>query len=176
MLFELGSKFIDLFEKFWPKLPELILSFIIGYIIIRILLFALKRVFRIIKINRAMASLLSSLASVLMWIIFAAQLTNQLGLSGLSIAISGSLVALGFALANGGSALTSDIIAGLFLARDKDFEVGYKVKAGDIEGIIKKIDVRKVRIQTKDGAIHVLPNSRVDNMLGWTVIDRDPKN
>jgi small-conductance mechanosensitive channel len=80
-------------------------------------------------------------------------------------------VALGFALANGASSLTADIISGLFLSRDRDFECGYRIKVGDIEGTIERVDTRKIRIKSDDGRTHVFPSSKVDTM-GWTVVEK----
>lgn len=124
------------------------------------------------RLNHAMRELLTSLASVFLWVLFAAEIATLLGLSNLAIAISGSAVAFGFAIASGASALASDVIAGLSLAKDRDFEVGFRIKVGDVEGIIQGIDVRKVRILSDNGLINVVPNSKIDNANGWTVIER----
>jgi len=162
----------DLFINLLPKLPGLIIGLIAGYLLIRLLTFLLRRVLKVVRLNKALIDITVSLGNVLLWILLLSELLRQAGLNNLALTISGSLVALGFALANGTQALTGDIIAGLFLARDKDFECGYRVKIGDIEGVVDKIDIRKVRIKSDDGKVHVLPNSKVDNANGWTIISR----
>ncbi|MCX6808086.1 MAG: mechanosensitive ion channel [Candidatus Berkelbacteria bacterium] len=147
-------------------------AIILGYILIRLAQFFLKRILKLFRLNHAMRELLTSLASVFLWVLFAAEIATLLGLSNLAIAISGSAVAFGFAIASGASALASDVIAGLSLAKDRDFEVGFRIKVGDVEGIIQGIDVRKVRILSDNGLINVVPNSKIDNANGWTVIER----
>jgi small-conductance mechanosensitive channel len=77
-------------------------------------------------------------------------------------------------MAAGGSTLVSDIVAGIFLARDGDFNVGDEIKAGEepaIQGIVERLDARRVRIRDTGGILHVLPNSVVERKA-WTVIRR----
>jgi len=48
-------------------------------------------------------------------------------------------------VASAASGTTGDIIAGIFLASDEDFKVGYTVNDTGVTGIIKSIDLRKSR-------------------------------
>jgi len=43
-----------------------------------------------------------------------------------------------------------DIIAGIFLASDEDFKVGYTATAAGVTGPIKSVDLRKSRIVAED--------------------------
>jgi len=90
----------------------------------------------------------------------------------LAVTISGSLAVLALALATGASGLASDIISGVFLARDHDFEIGYKIKVGGVEGVIHSIDIRKIRLVDEEGNIHIFPNAKLDKD-GWQVISRE---
>jgi small-conductance mechanosensitive channel len=110
--------------------------------------------------------------TIIFWVLLFAELARSLGFTSIAITISGSLLVLGLALANGATTLTSDIISGVFLAKDEDFEVGYRVKTGDVEGIIQKIDIRKVRIITDDDKLHIVPNVNLDKN-GWVVLERE---
>lgn len=169
-----GERFYQLFSNFGPKIPGVIIAIVIGYLAIQILMFFLKRVLRVIKFNRSLCDFIVSLISIVMWVLLLSEIARQLGLSSLALTISGSIVAAGFALASGASSLTSDIIAGLFFAKDRDFEVGFRVKVGEIEGTIEKIDIRKIRIRNEKGHLFVLPSSKVDT-TGWEVIETDKK-
>ena len=165
------DKFYQLFLNLGPKLPGVIAALVLGYIFIRILIAVLRRVLRIGKAHKALIEIITSLANILLWILLLSEVTRQLGLSSLALTISGSVVALGFAMANGLSALTADIISGLFLSKDQDFEVGYRIKSGDIEGVVEKIDMRKIRIRDDAGKLFILPSSKVDS-LGWVVLEK----
>lgn len=155
-----------------PKLPELLITILLGYIAVLVITFLVRRAFRLLKISRTLAGLLSTIMTTLLWVLLFSEIARQAGLSNLALTISGSVIVIGLALANGASSLTADIIAGLFLAKDPDFEVGYLVKIGDIEGVIRKVDLRKVRIRDLKGKLHVLPNSFVDKTT-FVVLNRE---
>jgi len=157
-----------------PKLPALILGLLFGYIVIKIILYFFRKAFALIKTPKSVMDIFLSIASIVLWIIFFSEFARHIGLSGLAVTFSGILIAVGLAIANGATLLISDIISGLLLAKDQDFEAGYLVKFGDLQGIIKRIDIRKVRIEDKEGQIHVVSNSKFDS-TGWTVLDKAPK-
>jgi small-conductance mechanosensitive channel len=154
-----------------PKIPEIIFSLLIGAIIIYVVLTLLTNGLKVVHVPRALAQILKSLCSIVLWIILLADILRQLGLNQVAVTLSGSLLIIGLAIANGANTLVSDILSGLFLAKDPDFDVGYKVKVGDIEGLIETIDFRKTRIRTEDNRLIVLPNSLVDKDK-WQIIDK----
>lgn len=161
--------------NYLPRLPFLVLGLVIGYIIIKIVISILKNTLRVTKTPKALSGIIISMLTIIFWILLFGELARSLGFSSIAITISGSLLVLGLALANGATILTSDIISGVFLAKDEDFEVGFRVKTGDVEGVIQKVDIRKVRIVADDGKLHIVPNVNLDKN-GWVVLDRDLKD
>jgi len=174
MIIDIAKMFVDPLFSIGPKIPGLILSLLFGYVVIWFLTSLLKNSMRIARIPGALANLIISLTAVLLWVILFSELARQVGLSSLAVKISGSLLVVGLAIANGMSALAGDIVAGVFLAKDRDFEVGFRIKTGDIEGVIKKIDIRKVRLEDDDKRLYIVPNSKIDSN-GWVIIARDKK-
>ena len=87
---------------------------------------------------------------------------QSLGLDQIALAIGGSisLIALGVATAASGN--LGDIIAGVFLASDPDFGTGFTISTNNIVGVIEHVDLRKTRLRTADGKLHVLPNKLVE--------------
>lgn len=168
-MMDILTKFTDPIFRIGPKLPSLVLALLFGYVIIRLLLTLLKNTLRLAKLSKALANIIVSIASVLLWVILFSELAQEVGLSSLAVKISGSLLVVGLAIANGMSALAGDIVSGVYLSQDRDFECGMRIKTGDIEGVIKKIDIRKTRIIDDDGRIHIMPNSKIDSG-GWSVI------
>jgi small-conductance mechanosensitive channel len=155
-----------------PKIPELIVTAIIGIIFVEIIIWIIARSFRLIKISRALANILTSLIGVLLWVMLFSEIAREAGLTNLAITISGSIIVIGLALANGASSLTADIISGLYLAKDPDFEIGYRVRIGQLEGNIRKIDMRKVRVRDDEGKLHIFPNNVIDK-AEWIVLHRE---
>lgn len=171
----INTKFWDPILNYLPRLPFLLLGLVIGYIIIRIILSVLKNTLKITKVPKALSGIIISMLTIVFWILLFAELSRSLGFTSIAITISGSLLVLGLALANGATTLTSDIISGVFLAKDEDFEVGFRVKTGDVEGVVQKIDIRKVRIISDDGKLHIVPNVNLDKN-GWVVLERELKD
>jgi small-conductance mechanosensitive channel len=63
-------------------------------------------------------------------------------------------------------------VAGVFLARNRDFKLGQDIKIDQVEGEITSLDSRKVRIIGKNGQIYVIPNTKFDELI-WEV--KEPK-
>jgi len=175
MFIDLIDSFINPIKNYLPKLPPLILALVLGVIIIKVLTELSKYFLKIARVPKALSSILMSLLSIILWILLFSELAREMGMTSVALTVSGSLIVLGLALSNGATALTSDIIAGVFLAKDRDFEIGYKVKIGDIEGVVQHIDVRKVRVVDDKGLLHVIPNANIDKS-GWTILERELKD
>ena len=158
--------------NFLPKVPTLILIVLLGYLIIQTTYRILNRALKLSKIPRALIGVIASLSLIIMWVILFAEIARQLGMGSLAVTISGSLAVLALALASGASGLAGDIIAGVFLARDSDFEIGFRIRVGSIEGIIQKIDIRKIRVVDDKGDIHILPNTKLDKE-GWVIVSQN---
>ncbi|MFA7243994.1 MAG: mechanosensitive ion channel domain-containing protein [Patescibacteria group bacterium] len=169
------TRFWDPILNYLPKLPFVVLGLVIGYIIIRIVLSVLKNTLKYTKVPKALSGIIISMLTIIFWVLLFGEMARALGFTSIAITISGSLLVLGLALANGATTLTSDIISGVFLAKDEDFEVGFRVKTGDVEGVIQKVDIRKVRIVADDGKLHIVPNVNLDKN-GWVVLERELKD
>ncbi len=168
---DLINRFAQPIINFWPLLPKIILGLFVGAVAIKILLEIVQKLLKVGRVPRTLIDIIASLGAIILWIMLLSEVAKFVGLSSIAVTISGSLVVLGFALANGATALTSDVISAFFLAKDRDFNIGYTIKTADIEGEIIKIDVRKIRVRGKDGKLFVIPNANLDRN-GWCVIDR----
>lgn len=175
MFIDLVDSFINPIKAILPKLPPLLLALVLGIIIIKILTELSKYFLKIARVPKALTSIIMSLLLIVLWILLFSELAREMGMTSVALTVSGSLIVLGLALSNGATALTSDIIAGVFLAKDRDFEIGYKVKIGEIEGVIQNIDVRKVRVVDNEGRLHIIPNANIDKS-GWMVLERELKD
>jgi len=171
-IFNIAQSFWKPVAEFLPKIPAVILTLIVGYFIIQILIWVLNRALKLSRLPRALIGVIVSLALIVMWVILFAEIARELGMGSLAVTISGSLAVLALALATGASGLASDIISGVFLARDHDFEIGYKIKVGDVEGIVGSVDIRKIRVVDEQGVVHIFPNTKLDKE-GWQVISRE---
>jgi small-conductance mechanosensitive channel len=153
------------------RLPGAIAFFIGGWIALKLVIAIVNKAMQAAKTEPTIASLFRALISVAGWILILAGTLKALGLNELALAISGSIAAVSLGLATGISGTTSDILAGIFLATDPDFKVGYTVTAGGVKGVIKSLDLRKTRIIGEDGKLYVIPNRSVESAT-WVVEKR----
>lgn len=165
------SAFSDPILKALPKLPQAVLAFAVGLVMVKLFEWLFAYTLRLSRTSRTLQDILNSVASVILWVILIAVVFQSLGLAQVALAFSGSVAIIGVAIGAGANAMVQDIIAGLFLSRDRDFNVGYQIKTGDVEGIVQAIDVRKVRIQDAKGNVHILPTSAFDKS-SWVVLSR----
>lgn len=83
-----------------------------------------------------------------------------------SLGTAAGFVALGVSLAL--KDVLSDTVAGVYLAKDPDFNNGDKVEVDGNKGTIKEVGLRKSRINLEEGGLRVLNNSDVEKK--WTLI------
>lgn len=155
----------------WQKAPQLVLTIILGFIVIKIVKLIIHSAIRVTKTNEAMKSILMSVIDVALLMFLAAALLQQIGLPQIALALSGSTVILGLAISTGSAAFVQDLISGIFLAQDPDFNVGDRMRVDEVEGVVERMDARKIRLRDDKGLLHIFPNSTFDKSA-WIVIQK----
>jgi small-conductance mechanosensitive channel len=163
----------DIGTQLQKGLPAALFDVALGYIVIRIIVRIVRRTMKFAHIQAGLRGVINSLLETTLWLFLMVQLLTDLGFSGVIFFFSGSIAALGIAMAAGGSTLVSDIVAGIFLARDSDFNVGDEVLAGETptQGVIERMDARRTRLRGADGVLHIIPNSVVERKE-WVLVHR----
>lgn len=144
----------------------LITSLMIGYSG-RIIRKVLSRKFE----EETILNLMESINKGLLW--FSAMLIalSILGFSEIAAALgtAAGFVALGVSLAL--KDVLSDTVAGIYLAKDPDFNNSDQVEVDGIKGKITDVGLRKTRIRLDDGNLRVINNSDAENK--WTLLEED---
>lgn len=171
----LADPLIEGINNIAPRLPRALVTLLAGYILIKLFSVLARAVLSAFRLPQGLRGILVSLIDALLWIFLIISILQSLGLDRLALIVSGSLAASGLALAMGASSLVADIIAGIFLSRDRDFSVGDEVTAGEntTTGTIESMDMRRTRIRDKNGQLHVIPNSVVERKE-WIVLAKKP--
>lgn len=112
--------------------------------------------------DAAVGTLLRDLTRFALWVLTIAVILNILGLKEISIALGGSIALLGLGLAKSVADVAGNLIAGIFLILDEDFNVGARVKIDKVEGIIESLNIRKTKVRDAEGNLHIFPNKDVD--------------
>lgn len=176
-LIDLSSPFtdhiLDGINHLVPRLPGVLFDLLLGIIVIRVMVRLSKLVMKWVRVPAGLRGVINSIFESFLWVLLTINVLSELGYSGIIYFFSGSIAAIGIAMAAGGSTLVSDIVAGIFLARDIDFNVGDEVIVGETptQGIIERMDARRIRLRDQDGILHVIPNSVVERKE-WVLIKR----
>ncbi len=168
-----SDSLIDALNGVLPKVPMLLFGLLLGVLTIRLAVRLIRIILKLTTMHTGLRYVLTSLLEGLMWILLLVWLLKAVGFQDILVFFTGSIAALGLAMAAGGSTLVADIIAGIFLAQDKDFNVGDEVIAGETptRGFIVGMDARRIRLRDKDGTLHVIPNALVERKE-WVVVNR----
>jgi moderate conductance mechanosensitive channel len=121
-----------------------------------------------VKHRRAVASVISSVAIAVLYIVVAIDIANQLGLP------IGSLVApaavLGAALGFGAQRIVQDLLSGFFLITEKQYGFGDLVSltvtaGGEARGTVEDVTLRVTKLRTSDGEVFTVPNGQIVKSL-----------
>ena len=161
---------------FAKVLPSVVVGLLVGWIAIRVIIFFLLRAMRLTKVPKDIRGLVITVARLALWVTLVIVISQAVGLSSLAVAITGSAAIVAFFLSASIGPLLSNIFSGLFLVGDPDIKAGMKIITNDgkTTGVIKGIDMRKVRIEDDKGLLHIVPNSAVEN-TEWIILDRKIK-
>jgi len=115
-----------------------------------------------VKHGQAVASVISSVAISVLYVVVAVDVANQLGLP------LGSLVApaavLGAALGFGAQRIVQDLLSGFFIITEKQYGFGDLVAltvtgGGDAQGTVEDVTLRVTKLRTSDGEVFTVPRA-----------------
>ena len=103
----------------------------------------------LIKNTLNLAALVITIIMLLdQWGINIAPIITSVGIAGLAV---------GF----GAQALVRDIVTGIFILIENQYNVGDKLKIAGLEGRVKEITLRSTILQDDFGTLHIIPNSSI---------------
>lgn len=163
------SNLINSFIETAPYIIGAAIILLISYGIHKLLRKTLKIALEKSKLPKALISMTLSVFSLIYWYFSATATLGMIpGLESLASAMGNviSFFSMGVGIATSG--LIRDLVSGVMLVSDKHFQVGIRVKVAGVEGIVKEIDIRRTRIEGKDGNIYIVPNNIVEPSI-WTI-------
>lgn len=175
--FTIDSKFLDHIIQFVTTIQDNLLpamfDLLVGIVVIKIVIRITRRALKLTHIQTGLRYVLTSIIEGILWALLVVVLLDQLGFRNIILFFTGSIAAIGIAMAAGGSTLVSDIVAAIFLAQDADFNVGDEVIVGETptQGVIVRMDTRRIRLRDGEGVLHIIPNSLVERKE-WVVVKR----
>jgi len=111
----------------------------------------------------------SALNSFVKFIIYFIAITFILDLFGIN---TSSIIATagigGIAIALGAQTLVKDILSGLFILLEDQFNIGDYLTIGSVTGTVEEISLRKIKVRDDDGSITLIPNSLVQQVTNYS--------
>lgn len=112
-----------------------------------------------------LTSVLSSLATAIVWCVVLLLILGQIGIS-LAPLLAGAGVA-GIVLGLGAQSVVADFLAGTFMLIEDQFGVGDVIDTGEVIGTVEEVSLRVTTLRDVNGTVWHIPNSeihRVANM------------
>jgi small-conductance mechanosensitive channel len=163
-----GDRLATWIETSVPTLVRVLLILVLAYVGIKLALFVLRRVLNRVYGEREglVVDLAITIVGIFLWFGVALSILSTLGMGEIaaSMGTTTGFVALGVAYAL--SNMIEDTVAGIYLLRDPDFEVGDRVVTEKGEGTVRTIELRKCRLEQEDGSTLVVANGDVEKK--WT--------
>jgi len=160
--------FVDSIAAAVPDIMAALLFLLLAYVAVKIVLAAARGTLRRIYTGQQqlIADLLVTVLSIVLWFGVALTLLSILGLGEIaaSLGTATGFIALGVAYAL--SEMIEDTVAGVYLLRDPDFNVGDRVSTDAATGTVRAIELRKSRIETDEGDMVVVANRSIESL--WT--------
>ncbi len=157
---ELGFGDFIVVADFLYRIVLCIIVIIVGQIILKILSHILKSTIK--KINRSNETVLTVTLSILKYFVYlciGAQILIIFGVSPASIiAVAGvGSVALGL----GAQHMVGDLISGLFILMENQYEVGDIIQVGDYQGTVESIGLKTTKLRNFNGDVYIIPNGEI---------------
>ncbi len=118
---------------------------------------------KLIQKTQTLKSFLKSGLTVIVLTIFALLILDLWGVNITPFLTGAGLV--GLSISFGAQTLIKDLISGIFIIFEDQFNVGDYLKIGTLEGTVKKITLRQTILKDKDDNIIYIPNSQITSFV-----------
>jgi len=150
---------------------QIILIIIANFLLYKFLIFLIKKLLAKGSDGKHTRSetLITLIASTIKYIFYFAVFSQILDVFGVSImsilAVAGvSSIAIGF----GAQSLVRDVISGIFILFEDQFNIGDIVSIDDKTGTVETIGIRITRLRGLDGFVHIIPNGEIKVVTNMT--------
>jgi small-conductance mechanosensitive channel len=146
-----------------PRVVAGLLFVLVAYVLVRVIQSVLRRILsRVVPGQSPLyRQFVGTLVSVFLWFAVGLAFLSIVGLDGIaaSLGTATGFIALGVSFAL--SDAIADVVAGVYLLEDPDFNVGDEVTVGDMSGEVTAIELRKTRFAV-DGDTIVRANADIE--------------
>jgi len=158
---DIWNGFLSFFTTSGLTILKVIGIWIVGYLVIKIMMLVLKKIFSKTKMEKVTQGFFLSVIKFVLYMILIVMILGQLGveITGIVTALAAAGLAIGLALQNS----LSNVASGIILLITHPFKEGDYVDVNGTEGQVHNIKILTTALITTDNKLVVLPNSTVAN-------------
>jgi small-conductance mechanosensitive channel len=159
----------DLISIIQNKLPKFIVVLLLVFILHRLVLFFVKRLRRradhqVGNFHRAaqlrtMAAIIRATSYSIFGFIVFLQILNLIGIPYQPILASAGI--LGVAIGLGAQSIFKDMINGVLILVEDQYNVGEVVNIAGLKGTVEDLSLRRTTLRDADGTLYIIPNSQI---------------
>ena len=159
----------DLIVMVRDRLPKVLVALVFLFVVWRIVAFFVKRIKRMADRKtgnphraaqlRTMASTLRATSYAILGLLGFLQILTLLNIPYTGLLASAGILGVGIGL--GAQSLFKDIINGIFILVEDQYNVGEVVKIAALQGTVENLTLRATTLRDGDGTVYIVPNSQV---------------
>jgi len=151
-----------------PNVLSGLLFLVLAYVSIKLILAIVRSILDRVypEDQELIVDLMVVVVGVFLWFGAALAVLKIVGLGEVAASLGTAAGFIGLGIAFALKEMIADTVAGIYLLRDPDFNVGDRVETASVTGTIRRVDLRKTRIEGEDGDLIVLANRDVEKK--WT--------
>jgi small-conductance mechanosensitive channel len=151
-------------------LPKLVVVLVIAFILARVIGFFVNRMRRLADDHastnpqrsseiRTLAAVLRATGYGLIGFVVLVHILSLLGIPTTSLLASAGVVGVGIGL--GAQSLFKDMLNGIFILIENQYNVGDTVKLASLTGTVEDLTLRITKLRDGDGTLYFIPNSQI---------------
>jgi small conductance mechanosensitive channel len=159
----------DILVMVEDRLPKVLVVFFFLFIVERVIQFFVTRMRRVASHERidpsraaglrTMASIIRATSFSILGFLAFLQLLKLVNINYAPLLASAGIVGVGIGLA--AQSLFKDIINGIFILVEDQYNVGETIKIASLTGTVEDLTLRLTRLRDGDGTLYIIPNSQV---------------
>jgi small-conductance mechanosensitive channel len=150
-------------------LPRMLVILVIAFVLVRLVGFFVKRMRRLADRQtadpqraseiRTLAAILRATAYAIIGFIVLLHVLSVLGINLTPLIASAGVVGVGIGL--GAQSLFKDMLNGIFILIENQYNVGDTVKIASLTGTVEDLTLRITKLRDGDGTLNFVPNSQI---------------
>ena len=160
------------------RAPKLLVILVVSFIFVRLLASITRRIIAISEKRatggfqhaqqvRTVAEVIRSLGIFLIFFFASMSLLKDVFNFNIEPLLASAGVA-GLAIGFGAQTVVKDVINGLFILMENQFQVGDTIRVAGVTGNVEEIGIRRTSLRDNDGTLHIVPNGAIQIVSNMT--------